>query len=371
MHVSSNYKLAAKVFGWIIAVLEPNPAAFFVMERLPHIDALRGIAALAVCWFHMTHGGDLLGDNAAAEMSSFGFLGVEVFFVISGFVIPLSMRNTQYQWRDLGSFFIKRFLRVHPPFVVASVVVILLNILSSFTPGFAGSIGEGYLAESMVSLAADATYSSGPLGRSWILVVAWTLAIEVQFYLLVGLGFPLIERCGPWLRMLLFPLLASTAWLLPDGRFIMAFLPYFALGWVGIDLRAKVWAPTLATTTLTGAVVYVLCPLPEALAATLAFLFIVFWKAPLGGPWLWLGTISYSLYLVHVPIGGRVVNLLDRVLATGWQMAFAALIGTLVSLFGAWVFFKVVEKPCHRVSRKILRRNRPGVTCVQTVEPIL
>ena len=332
------------------------------MERLPHIDALRGIAALAVCWFHMTHSGTLLGENLAASASSFGFLGVEVFFVISGFVIPLSMRNTGYHWQNIGSFFLKRLLRVHPPFVVATIMAVLLNLLSSFTPGYAGSIGHGYLTDSIFSLASDGFYLSGILGRSWILVVAWTLAIEVQFYILAGLGFPLVERCGPWLKMLVFPLLASISCLLPDSRFITAFLPYFALGWAGIDLRAKLCGPTLTAVLLTGVVVYIQCPLPAAITATVGFLFIALWKSPVSRPWIWLGTISYSLYLIHVPIGGRIVNLLERILAPGWQMAVAAMLGTLISLLVAWGFFKVIEKPCHRWSQRISQKNRPDMT---------
>jgi hypothetical protein len=87
-----------------------------LMRRLDHIDALRGIAALAVCWFHVTHGGDLLGEGDGKTLSSYGFLGGEVFFVISGCVIPLSMWRANYRWRDFGVFFAKRLFWVHPPF---------------------------------------------------------------------------------------------------------------------------------------------------------------------------------------------------------------------------------------------------------------
>ena len=179
--------------------------------RLESLDALRGIAALAVCWYHMTHGGKLLGNGFAAHASSFGFLGVEVFFVISGFVIPFSMEKTNYHWRHFGSYIKKRLLRVHPPFLIASILAVLLNVISSFVPGYAGSIGKGYLSEALLSLATDSTYLSGVLGRPWILVVAWTLAIEVQFYLLAGIVFPLVAMCGPWMRVLVFPALAGAA----------------------------------------------------------------------------------------------------------------------------------------------------------------
>ncbi len=66
------------------------------MKRLDHIDVLPGIAAFAVCWFHETHGGDLLGEGNGKTLSSNDFLGGEVFFVISGCVIPLSMWRASY-----------------------------------------------------------------------------------------------------------------------------------------------------------------------------------------------------------------------------------------------------------------------------------
>ncbi len=49
------------------------------MNRFAHIDALRGIASIMVCWFHMTEGGKRLGSGWAADASSLGFLGVEIF----------------------------------------------------------------------------------------------------------------------------------------------------------------------------------------------------------------------------------------------------------------------------------------------------
>ncbi|MGA1296932.1 MAG: acyltransferase family protein, partial [Burkholderiaceae bacterium] len=68
--------------------------------RIQSLDALRGLAALAVAWFHITHGGKLLAGSshpllqAAAWFGSVGYHGVTLFFVLSGFVIPLSMQRS-------------------------------------------------------------------------------------------------------------------------------------------------------------------------------------------------------------------------------------------------------------------------------------
>ena len=68
----------------------------------------------------------------------------------------------------------------------------------------------------------------------------------------------------------------------------------------------------------------------------------------------WLGKISYSLYLVHVPVGGRVVNLGKRLLPDTVVEEFALSACALsASLFVAWHFHNLVEKPAHNLSRRM------------------
>jgi peptidoglycan/LPS O-acetylase OafA/YrhL len=70
-------------------------------------------------------------------------------------------------------------------------------------------------------------------------------------------------------------------------------------------------------------------------------------------PLVWLGTISYSLYLLHVPIGGRVMNFLERFSEFGFVQLLSVPLALAVSLFVAWIFFLLVEKPSHDLSQKI------------------
>jgi peptidoglycan/LPS O-acetylase OafA/YrhL len=69
---------------------------------------------------------------------------------------------------------------------------------------------------------------------------------------------------------------------------------------------------------------------------------------------LWLGAISYSLYLVHVPIGGRVVNIGKRFVHDDLGYLGVALIALLCSLVAAFVFSRLVEVPAMRLARKLL-----------------
>src|SRR3954470_23823868 len=76
--------------------------------RIPVLDPLRGIAALAVTWFHFTNGRPgYLPSGLLKSSGSFGWLGVEVFFVISGFVIPYALWGAGYRIERLGRFMLK------------------------------------------------------------------------------------------------------------------------------------------------------------------------------------------------------------------------------------------------------------------------
>ena len=87
-------------------------------SRLEQIDGLRGIAAAMVTWFHMTN--TYSEDSWVRASGTFGFLGVEIFFVISGFIIPWSMNRAGYTIRTgFGSFLTKRVLRIEPPRLLA------------------------------------------------------------------------------------------------------------------------------------------------------------------------------------------------------------------------------------------------------------
>ena len=71
-------------------------------------------------------------------------------------------------------------------------------------------------------------------------------------------------------------------------------------------------------------------------------------------PLLWFGSISYSLFLIHVPIGGRVVNLLSRWPLTPATQLFAWLLALLVSVLAGWGFCALIEQPSQQWSRELI-----------------
>lgn len=95
-------------------------------QYLSVIVALRGLAALAVCMFHFTKG-FVDEDGWLREVFRYGWMGVEVFFVISGFVIPFSLLGSSFGFRHYFKFLKKRFLRIEPAYLASIVIILLLN----------------------------------------------------------------------------------------------------------------------------------------------------------------------------------------------------------------------------------------------------
>src|SRR6202049_3596625 len=92
-------------------------------ERLQAVEYTRGVAAFMVMWFHFTY---LLPDGVLRASGLYGYLGVEAFFVISGFIIPYAMDLRHYRLgRDRFAVIRRRVLRLGAPPVVAVVFAIL------------------------------------------------------------------------------------------------------------------------------------------------------------------------------------------------------------------------------------------------------
>ncbi len=146
------------------------------MRRVTHLDGLRALAFVAVFLHH------------ALDLP-FLWMGVDLFFVLSGFLITrnlLQLRTTSTTGSALGAFFFRRVLRILPPyFIVLTVIVLLEPIRGAELPWF-------YLFASNIR---DASH--GPI--LWSLDTLWSIAVEEQFYL-----------AWPWLV-----LLAPRRWLAP------------------------------------------------------------------------------------------------------------------------------------------------------------
>jgi peptidoglycan/LPS O-acetylase OafA/YrhL len=342
-------------------------------NRIQSLEVLRGLAALAVAWFHITHGGKLLAEasnpllKTAAAIGSIGYHGVTLFFVLSGFVIPWSIRHApQVQGLrgavcGLPAFLWKRLIRLQPPYFAACVLALGLNWLSTLAPGYAGQ-RPAPLPQALSALLSDNLYLTGLLGGSWILVVAWTLALEVQFYTVAGVIEPWARPAqrhslAPWLYGLGVAVISGLAVLIPQQALVFRVLPIFGLGWVTAHrtLRPQpVQGLAIAWLLL---LLFRVSGLEQAVVAAVCVVLLngaLAYRSFAPGPLLWLGGISYSLFLIHVPIGGRVVNLFSRWPLTPSAHLLVCLLALIVSLLVSWGFCILIERPSHQWSRRLL-----------------
>jgi len=324
---------------------------------IPVIDKLRGLAALSVAWFHLTNG----YESWVATTGSLGWLGVEAFFVISGFVIPyaLSQMEPLYRLSHFPRFILRRLVRLEPPYIASILLVVAANLVAAASPMFNGAAPAFPPAQ----LAAHLLYLIPFTGYDWLQPVYWTLAFEFAFYLSMGLAFPLLGASArPWIVRILAGALI--------GLVAIGVVPYlvllFVMGFVCFrrvalqDSRGWTACLLLVSTLvlgLLGGIEVAIVGLATALAIVshrLAPELPRWFGAALGG----LGAISYSLYLVHVPIGGKVVNLGSRFIEGPVSELVLSLAALATSIIAALVFYWIIERPAVVLARRIRVRPR-------------
>jgi peptidoglycan/LPS O-acetylase OafA/YrhL len=332
----------------------PTMTATSLTDRIDNLDVLRAVAALAVCFFHFRRG-SMFEGSFYQEVASFGHYGVDVFFVISGFVIPLALWKRGFGLSQTGGFWLSRFVRLYPAYLLASGVALLLWYLSAAMPGFRGSLPPPLtLAQVWSNLALTADV----FRQDWFLEVAWTLAIEAQYYVLVALVFPVFTGRWPALRVpvlwlwILSPLVMENSYLVFRWTALFGMGLVVMLGQAGMLGRAWMWV----LLTVSVAVQWWARDGVSA-GVGLGTALVILLVPPLRMPALmWVGGISYSLYLLHLPVGGRVMNYLERFGDVAWVAVLAVPLALAASLLAAFLFYKLVEAPSHAWARKVGRR---------------
>jgi len=195
-----------------------NPASISPdRKRLRGIDALRGAAALGVVLYHAVEQGQkVLPSNilqypvrAVQFASSFGYIGVFLFFVISGFCIHLQWARAQAAGRDpeiqFTSFWKRRIRRLYPPYLIA---LLLFLLITAATVGI--SLSQFFFYDLGMHLLM--LHNLDPKTCYTINGVFWTLAIEEQLYLAYFLLLFIRVRWG-WGVTLAVCLLARLGWM--------------------------------------------------------------------------------------------------------------------------------------------------------------
>ena len=208
------------------------------------------------------------------------------------------------------------------------------------------------------NVAGHVAYLNVFTGAKWLQDVYWTLAIEFQYYILIAVVYGLLISKNIYLRLLFFILFMASFWLrpfLPSSTYIFSFAPYFILGillfqyYCSIISSIESWLLLL----LTVGVLYSYDGPVLTSIAVITIVLIAFVKK-VHPVFIFLGAISYSLYLVHIPMGGRFISIAVRLLPasvhTKEALVFAALGFCLLT---AWVYYTLIEKRFKLLASKI------------------
>ena len=303
----------------------PTSIALIAVPYRAHIDGLRAIAVLAVILFHFK-----------SPTLPGGFLGVDVFFVISGFLITqLLSEPSDLSWRGrLGSFYLRRARRILPALLFTSLVIAAAAVVIYLPDGLINN--SKYFLLTPLMLANVATWLDGDYfatGNYFPLKHYWSLAVEEQFYVLYPLIFLLLPAAHSRRRMTVLATIAvisiaicilgehwhpsMTFYLMPARAWELMF-GALAAGSAPLRFKSRLATEGAAYAGLA----VVLCsfflfdertgfPNPCVLipcAATAWLLFIgrqpstTAFQLLSMRPLVFTGKISYSLYLWHLPI---------------------------------------------------------------------
>jgi peptidoglycan/LPS O-acetylase OafA/YrhL len=324
------------------------------------LDALRGIAALAVVLFHYFDSYDKRHDHVTEPLFyiPWGDGGVQLFFVISGFVIFMTLQRAK---RPMD-FVVSRFSRLYPGYWVAIIVTTLA------VQGLDVSYYERPTLDVVLNFTMLQRLSFIPAND--IEGAYWTLYVELWFYVAMLALFTLgllrhIEA------FLLLALGASLTWwageqwggegywgwnLTTSFGLVFGQIPFFVIG-IGLYRLHMRERPRLALLVILAALATI--PVqhpPEFLAAALvaigAFALILTGRAGfLRQPVLvWLGAISYSLYLIHNYAGRSLILRLQD--DAGWSANASIAAALVASLVVATVLTYLVERPAQRLIRR-------------------
>ena len=349
-------------------------------HRFKHVDSLRGIAALLVIWLHVSESFIKLPGSKSTLIYDFswyintGRIGVVIFFAISGFVLLNSIKSTK-------SFLVKRFFRLYPVFWVSIIFGIL--VLQDQIPAYSTILAN----ISMMPLMFD---------KGVIIGVYWTLESELIFYFIGLILFifgisrnPIAVFLLSLFFVLVFVVVLLTNFTAPNHTGLNV-MPYHLslMFWGGLyrhfydnpNSRIVVFKLNIATKLLMVVLTLILFSIP--LASLIKGIYLTEFKSIQFGLaniigislfiilthyikiknrlMVWLGTISYSMYLFHPIVFSAVLVGFNRFTASYlYQMSLGIylFLNVLLTIIFSSIIYILVEKPCMKLAAKITNKQ--------------
>lgn len=346
-------------------------------DRWLFLDAIRGFAALAVVLQHVLWYASPSFENVFATIWSPGRFGVVAFFIVSGFIVPRSLEVK----KDLKAFWTSRFFRLFPTYWASLAIIAIVQAVGLvWHPPLTGKVALQWV----VNLTMLQQFVRIPDVNP----VAWTLGLELVFYGAITIAFMQGFLRRSWaISLTLLGLLFAASTILPGvfhvrfpagaaavcGSIVagLALFRYFNGEIKKLDAFI-ITTLCLFVTVVSSFVNYSTTRLesdilqPTQLSAIssvatgyLFFLAMLKWKNARFPNWvLWLGKVSYSLYLLH-PIAGMIV---PDTLAPGLRVVPEL----ILSLVFAWLGYRYLEVPSMNLAKRAFAKQKRVVASQQT-----
>jgi peptidoglycan/LPS O-acetylase OafA/YrhL len=355
-------------------------------ERLPELDGIRGIAIGMVLIHHYFADSSLVSAGPswfagwARKLLCLTWSGVDLFFVLSGFLIAGILVDNRGAAHYFKAFYTRRACRILPLYYCVIAFLALVRDLPVFLAPQFDWLFNGSIPLWSYGLFTQNIYAAmiGNIGANW-LAPTWSLAVEEQFYLV----FPLIVCCVPRKRLpllLLFALVAAPTlrYIYVDYPFTLTFVnaPWradsLALGaLLALGIRSDAFKGYLKANKRAFGILLSVLMAGEILASLgvlrLGLVFLPSWLALLYGgiilvPFVYgdfwgtrllriglltrLGLISYAVYLLHLPVAGLMHGLLLGQAPTlnTWSDAAVMMLSLGVTLCVATLSYVIMEK---------------------------
>lgn len=368
--------------------------------RIDELESIRGVAALVVVIFHFP---EWHAISDAIPLIRNGAAMVDVFFVLSGFVICRIYGGTIRRPRDLLRFQLLRFGRLYPVHLlflaifagleVFKLILGTTGLMAMQVPAFAANDGSALLANAAL------IHALGP--ERWFGTFngpSWTISVEFWGYLVfAGLVMVLGRRRTPVLAALAVLGLVNLMWPMIDNREVIRCAAGFFTGCITAELcrnrSGRAWPAWVQAALLLALVAWLsLKPMLLMSLVGVAVLTALLIASLVNGedgpvrrilrsaPLRWLGAISYSLYMAHYLVIYIVAQLVLRLApptAAGGDslpqlplgIALAVYAGmTVAILILSWLTWRWVERPCRAISRQLIF-GRMGRFGDQSPEP--
>lgn len=312
------------------------------MSRLKELDILRGFAALNVVLYHYTtRYREIYQHDYPAKFDwIYGYYGVELFFVISGFVIYMTLHKV----KSTKDFVFKRYKRLFPTYWTCLLITLfMIFLLDDVT----------MTKSSFFQIITNLTMIQGVFGVPDIDGVYWSLLPELFFYVFMAFVYHIgwVTKIRIIAIVWLALMLSNQLDILPFGAFFLnlKYGMFFLAGMLFYDLKFNRGHWTDHLLILLCLITAIWVHQTPACVYVFTGIFIIFYlfiydklKILSFPPLLFLGYISYPLYLLHQNIGYYLMNLLKLYIP---NELIVILLTILMMLGVAWLVTKFLEKP--------------------------